>query len=419
MGAIREQAERLWSGATSDVFSPQASFWGLETYQPGLGFVAAFANVVAIDSDEGLVLIDVSSPLAGPRVREVVRASLSTRPVHTVVYTHGHIDHTLGLHAFLNEDRPAGAPPLRVIAHANVPLRFDRYKRSAGYNGHINARQFRMPGLVWPTFFRYPDEVYTSTRTLRIGGEELVLYHARGETDDHTFVHLPARRALCTGDLFIWASPNCGNPQKAQRYAFEWAQALRQMQALGCELLLPGHGPPIEGRERVREALGDTAALLESLHDQTLALMNEGAPLDVILQKVRAPAELLQRPYLRPIYDEPEFIVRNIWRGYGGWWDGNPANLKPAAEGKLAAEVAALAGGAHALIDRARALSEQGEHALACHLAEWAARAVPDDAAVRELRALIYRRRADTQTSLMARSLYLAAAEEPDKDKAP
>ena len=251
--------------------------------------------------------------------------------------------------------------------------------------------------------------------TLRLGGREVALFHDKGETDDHLWAWIPDARAIYTGDLFIWASPNCGNPQKAQRYAFEWAQALRQMQALGCELLLPGHGPPIEGRERVHEALGDTAALLESLHDQTLALMNEGAPLDVILQKVRAPAELLQRPYLRPIYDEPEFIVRNIWRGYGGWWDGNPANLKPAAEDRLAAEVAALAGGAPALIDRARALSEQGEHALACHLAEWAARAAADDAAVRELRAAIYRRRADAQTSLMARSLYLAAAEEPVK----
>ena len=33
---------------------------------------------------------------------------------------------------------------------------------------------------------------------------------------------------LCTGDLFIWAAPNCGNPQKAQRFPWEWAVALRR-----------------------------------------------------------------------------------------------------------------------------------------------------------------------------------------------
>ena len=45
----------------------------------------------------------------------------------------------------------------------------------------------------------------------------------------------------------------------------------------------------------------------------------------------------MERPYLQPVYDEPEFIVRTVWRLYGGWWDGNPATLKPAPERALAA----------------------------------------------------------------------------------
>ena len=65
--------------------------------------------------------------------------------------------------------------------------------------------------------------------------------------------------------------------------------------------------------------------------------MNEGARLDEIIHTVRAPAHLLERPYLRPIYDEPEFVVRNVWRLYGGWYDGNPAHLKPAPDAALAA----------------------------------------------------------------------------------
>ena len=34
---------------------------------------------------------------------------------------------------------------------------------------------------------------------------------------------------LVTGDLFIWAMPNCGNPQKVQRFPRDWAAALREM----------------------------------------------------------------------------------------------------------------------------------------------------------------------------------------------
>ena len=102
------------------------------------------------------------------------------------------------------------------------------------------------------------------------------------------------------------------------------------MAALQPDVLLPGHGLPIIGADRVRQALEDGAELLETLLDRTLAMMNQGARLDDIVHSVRAPEHLLARPYLRPVYDEPEFVVRNIWRYYGGWYDGDPSHLKPA-----------------------------------------------------------------------------------------
>jgi len=147
--------------------------------------------------------------------------------------------------------------------------------------------------------------------------------------------------------------------------------------------------------------------------EQTLRWMNDGAPLDVVVQRVKAPAHLLERPYLRPVYDEPEFIVRNLWRLYGGWWDGDPSMLKPAPKVELAEEVAELSGGPMKLARRARDLSDAGEHRLACQLAELAALAAPYDAKVLELRAEVYRARLSEETSLMAKSVFRAAATEP------
>src|ERR1700733_5240991 len=105
--------------------------------------------------------------------------------------------------------------------------------------------------------------------------------------------------------------------------------------------------------DRVRIALTDTADLLDSLVDQTLAVMNAGGRLNDAIHAVRVPEGLADRPFLQPVYDEPEFIVHTVWRQYGGWWDGNPAPLKPAPERALAAELAALAGGPVVLGDRA------------------------------------------------------------------
>jgi len=411
MGKITDIGERLWAGDPGlAARHPWAALQELEELDRGIAFVSSFANVTAFTTEAGLVLVDTGSALFAPMVHEAIRG-WSREPLHTAVYSHGHIDHVFGVALFEEEARAQGRPLPRVVAHEDVPARFDRYRETAGYNGLVNARQFRLPGFVWPTAYRYPDVTYRSALTLEIGGVRFELHHARGETDDHTWTWLPERKVLCPGDLFIWATPNTGNPQKVQRYPLDWARALRAMSALGAEILCPGHGYPIRGADRVAQALGETAELLESLHAQVLAMMNAGARLDEIVHTVRAPAHLLARPYLRPIYDEPEFVVRNIWRLYGGWYDGNPAHLKPPPETALAAELAELAGGAGRLAERSQALAERGELALACSLAELAAQAAPNDAGIHAIRAAVYCKRAEQEGSTMAKGIYSAAGE--------
>jgi alkyl sulfatase BDS1-like metallo-beta-lactamase superfamily hydrolase len=413
VGAIQDLAERAWNGGLAE--SPMgllAPSFVTEEIAPGLVFLQGFANVSALRTGAGLVLVDTGNWLTAARSFAALRAVFPDL-VHTAVYTHGHVDHAFGLAPFLEEAHERGWPAPRVVGHRNVAQRFDRYRRTRGWNACINARQFSAPrGLAWPERYDYPDTTYDGSLRLTVGGAQFELNHALGETDDHTWIWWPERRALFTGDQFIWVTPNAGNPQKAQRYADAWAASLREMDALEAELLVPGHGPPIFGAERVRQALRDTAEWLESLVAQTLERMNAGAALDEILHEVSPPAHLADRPYLRPAYDDPEYVVRNVWRLYGGWWDGVPSHLKPARERELAHEVAALAGGAEALARRARALAAAGEWRLAGHLADWAALAAPDSPDAHAARAEIYEARARTESALMTRGVFGAAARE-------
>jgi len=412
MGTVRDLAEAFWRGsATTANVNPAMRFAGLEEIGPGLAFVLSFGNVVALDTGDGLVLIDTGSVATADLIYTELR-TWSAQRLHTAIYTHGHLDHVFGVRRFEDEAAASGWMRPRVVAHEAVRKRFDRYRMTSGYNASINARQFRARDLTWSDDFRYPDQTYGDEMTLVVGGEIFALHHARGETDDHTWVFLPARKVLCTGDMFIWATPNCGNPQKVQRYARDWAEGLRAMDAEGAETLLPGHGPPIFGADRVHAALSETAEYLEAIHEQTVGLMNEGRRLDEIVEAVKVPADLAERPYLRPVYDEPAFMVRNLWRLYGGWYDGNPARLKPPADSALAAEVIALAGTPQALVERAETLAASGDFALACQLVEWAWQADPGDEAVRAARAAIYKKRAQGERSLMARSIFQGASEE-------
>jgi alkyl sulfatase BDS1-like metallo-beta-lactamase superfamily hydrolase len=406
MTALRQLSDELLSGHTNiDAMQPMAPRFLAEAIAAGAYFVSSFANVTAFDTDDGLVLVDTGSFLLAEPTRKRLREQTKRR-VHTAIWTHGHVDHCFGVDLY---ERESGKR-VHVVAHEAVARRHERYKLTRGWNQRVNERQFNTTAQ-FPDQFRAADQTFTDRLDVTVGGRRFELHHALGETDDHAWVWVPDAGVLCTGDLFIWASPNCGNPQKVQRFPREWAAALREMAELGAEVLAPGHGVPIWGAEAVHRALDDTARLLECLVDQVIGLMNEGRTLDEILERVRAPAELTARPYLSPIYDEPEFVVRNLYRLYGGWWDGNPAHLKPARETALALELAALAGGVAALAARAREVAGAGDDALACELVELASRAAPHDRAIHKLRAELYGHRAKRERSLMARGVFAEAAD--------
>ncbi|MFX1477557.1 MAG: alkyl sulfatase dimerization domain-containing protein [Promethearchaeota archaeon] len=415
MGNILDLAEDLWVG-NKDTFSyhPFGVPRGIELINEynsqRTWFYRGFSNSIIRETNDGLIIVDPGADFDVNRKYKTVREVTSQR-VNTVIFTHGHVDH-IGFRPYDEEIKKNKWPNAQIIAHKAIINRFERYILTNKWNAIINLRQFRGSNGK-PAFtkgFYYPTVTYQEDLSIEIGGVKVHLKHARGETDDHTWVFFPDAEILCTGDLFIWGVPNAGNPQKVQRYAHEWATALRKMEEFDPRILCPGHGVPIIGKERVKEALINTALLLESLHDQTISLMNEGASLDTVIHSVKAPNDLLKKPYLRPIYDEPEFIVRNIWRLNGGWYDGTPSHLKPAMETALANEISNLAGGAEKLAERALDHMNNGEIKLACHLIEWAWLNSPNNNKIREIAAKVFTSRANNENSTMAIGIYLSAA---------
>ena len=374
-------------------------------------FQSAFSGVTAFETDAGLVLVDSGLVPLAPTLAEKVR-QVSNQPVHTALFPHGHVDHAYGLAAFLTEDQH----PPAVIAHEALLQRLARYRETGGYNRAVNARQFQaqpdgdIAGVDFTGAMIEPTMTYDDQITVDVGGVHFELHHARGETDDHTWVFCPERSVLCTGDLIIWAAPNAGNPQKVQRYPWDWAAALRRMDALGARSLCPGHGGPVvDDPALVHRILSETADFLEVIVERTLALMNDGAPPHVdIVRQVELPQS--DSPWLAPVYDEGEFIVRNVIRYFGGWYSGRPSELKPAPRDALAAAVATMAGSSTAIIEHAQRAAATGDLAVACHLADFALEATPDDQAVQAAVADLYERRASSETSLMSINLYRSAA---------
>lgn len=415
MSELLKRTDRLWSGEATTAepdYHPFSMLRTLEELAPGVGFYKTFVNITAVKTGEGLVLVDTGAyhPVARKYNFEAVRGWSKDR-IGAAIYTHGHVDHAYGLPPFLEEAKTKGWAAPRIVGHVNVLPRMQRYVATAGYNTIINTRQFGQHN-PWPVEYDAPTETFESETKLSIGGTRFEVYHAKGETDDHAWVFLPDTKVLCTGDLFIWAAPNAGNPQKVQRYAVEWAKALRDMAAKKPALLLPGHGLPIAGEARVQEALLDTAEYLESLVTQTLARLNEGQTIYEIVENVRPPARLEGKPYLAPVYDEPTFIVRNLCRCFGGWYTGVPSELKPAPRKQLSSEIVAMAGGMEKLLARAQEHLAKGDAHMAAHFVDWAVDAAPDSKEAHAVRAKVYEALAKAATSTMSKGIYGGAARE-------
>ena len=400
----------------------------------GLAMVESFSHVVTWNSGDGLVCFDTSHINTGHQVVDSIR-SWSSDPFNALVYTHGHVDHVGGSVAFGANAAALGHQAPRVIGHKNVQQRFDRYRYTNDWNVAINARQFggirgdvnsimndlrpadgapRLSDFI-PRNTLDTTDVVDKFASMKFGDTEVEFHHGRGETDDHLWSWFPEKKWIASGDFVIWNFPNAGNPQKVQRWPIEWAAALRDMIAKGPELLLPAHGLPIAGKERIARVLDEIATALENLVRDVVTMMNAGETLNTIIHTVRVPEATLGKPYLRPLYDEPEFVVRNIWRLFGGWWDGAPSRLKPSPDEILAVELASLSGGADVLMRRAAELAASGDLRLACHLADFAGWAAPDEPEIHQMRAEIYETRRKSETSLMSKGIFKGAMRESEK----
>ena len=362
-----------------------------------------FVNTYAVRLGGELLLVDPGFSHLGSAVRAGVRA-WSDLPLRAAVYTHGHADHAFGLKAFLD----AGDSP-QIIAQENCPRRFRRYRLTHGWNAHINQRQFSLPEPMFPDHFIEPTMTFRDALVQRIGDSEVHFTAAKGETDDGTYIWIPRRRLLFTGDLVIWQAPNCGNPQKVQRYPVEWAEALETMAGLGAEWMFPGHGLVVQGEQAIREMLSNTARYLRGIIDQVLVRMNRGETPEQIFHAVEPDPQLAALPYLQAHYDHPKFIVRNLLRLWGGWWNGNAGDLLPATWERQAQVIAEMAGGVAALVRAGRQHLADGDSVMAAHLAEWATRADAASREAQELKRDVYEKRLREEPSLMAQGIYRAA----------
>ena len=339
--------------------------------------IAGMANTGVIETEEGLVIFDLPIKQYCKKLFREIRA-ITSKKVKCIIYSHGHFDHCFAYEPFIEEINEKGWEMPQVIAHENCLKRFKKYKMLDRYHDRLNKQQFASMGVgrqkilvtaqktLEPTIIMRGDKPYT----FKLGECTFELYHDIGETDDSIWLWVPERKLICAGDLFVSSFPNVGNPYKVQRYPKEWAIAMEKMLAKNAEYLIPGHGPLIEGDDKVRDVLSITSEAMHFVHDEVVKRMNEGKWFEQIYHEMLDiyPDKFKNHHHLREMYGCYRFAIHATYRLYHGWYNsGNPTDLFPAKSSDIAKEFL-LINSEEKYLEHAKSLYNEGKLQLALHI---------------------------------------------------
>ncbi len=223
----------------------------------------ADANVTAIGSERGLVVVDTHGSTAAGRVVLDDLRRLGAGEVHAVANTHWHWDHSFGNAAFREH-----APDVPIHAH----------EQAAAWLGErgeeTKARWLEYPedpraAEVAATDIVLPDRVFSTTHALDLGDRAVELLHlGRGHTDGDLVVRIPDADVVLGGDLVEEsAHPWIG----MDSWPLEWPSTLEAVLGqFGLEtVVVPGHGVPVDRTfvEDQRRELGLIAESVQRLAD--------------------------------------------------------------------------------------------------------------------------------------------------------
>jgi glyoxylase-like metal-dependent hydrolase (beta-lactamase superfamily II) len=146
-----------------------------------------------------------------------------------IILTHCHPDHFEGIEAFMNE-------PAKVAINREE----ERYLRESG------KLLFEMMRQPMPEF---RIDFYLKEGELLLGRESFHIYETPGHSPGSLSIHWPERKVLFTGDLIF--DGGIGRTDFLEGNSRLIKESIERMSRLDTQLLLPGHGGIVIGREKV------------------------------------------------------------------------------------------------------------------------------------------------------------------------
>ena len=316
------------------------------------------ANMSFVETKNGFIAVDVTSykesaAAAIALLYDYLPTEKQDKKIHTIIYTHSHIDHYGGVLGVLESD--AAAETVEIVAPDGFMEATVSENVTAG--GAMSGRSRWMYGaLLWrvdipqgrgqannglaigsgagTSGLMPPTRIVAQNGSMSFDGTNVEFLLAPGtEAPAEMTMLFSDYRSLCLAEICNQTQHNILTPRGAEvRDTMAWSEALdtmvrRWVDAGRVDSAWGPHTWPRWGREAVAEYIGKQSRMYRYLHDQTVYLMNQGYDMMEIAEVFTFPADLAKEWFNRGYYGTTSFNVRAVYQKYLGWFDNNPATL--------------------------------------------------------------------------------------------
>ncbi len=393
------------------------------------------SNITFLETPNGWLIIDpLTTSSTAEACLNLANETLGKRPVHSIIYTHSHLDHFGGILGVTSQEE-VDAGNVRIIAPDGF---LEEVVRENIIAGPMMARRAHYQfGPLLPTgptgqvdiglgqslplgasYLIPPTEtVYETGTEIDIDGLKVVFQNTPdAEAPSEMNFFFPDKRLLCMAENCTHTMHNLYPIRGAQtRDALAWSKYIHEALLLWgeqTETMFATHHWPRFGNQEVREFLCLQRDVYRWQHDQTMRLANMGYVPTEIAEILKLPEEYLKESHVQGYYGTVSHNTKAVYTKYLGWYDGNPSNLNPLPPVEAGQKYVEYMGGTEELIGKATKAFEEGDYRWVVQVMNHAVFADPTNTKVRNLQADAFEQLGYQSESGTWRNAYLTAARE-------